>query len=67
MSKDNVVSINIENADLSAVITEYAQENANLRLAQKALVRKVNTQQIEIATLKKAEEKADAGKTAQGT
>lgn len=63
MTKDRpTISISIENTDLSATLTEYAQENANLRLSQKALMRKINEQQAEIATLKKANEKdEDAG------
>lgn len=59
MAKDGMVSVNIENTDLSATLTEYAQENANLRLTQKALIRRVSALQIELAAATKKDEKTE--------
>lgn len=56
MAKDGMVSVSIENTDLSTLLTEYAQEIAQLRLTQKALVRRVHALEIELAAKKKDED-----------
>jgi regulator of replication initiation timing len=65
-ARDKLI-VTIENADLNAMVTELAQENANLRLAQRALVRRLTEAEIKLATATKAEAVGKDGDGAAGS